>query len=75
MSLIARAPALRRSLLRSRLAAPARGSHGEYKHIPFATTDGQSKAVFGGKVVAFLAAGFILPFAASAYQLKKAGGG
>ncbi|ETW84383.1 hypothetical protein HETIRDRAFT_449869 [Heterobasidion irregulare TC 32-1] len=69
MSILIRAPALRQQILRSRLTAPSRGAHGEYKHIPFKH---DNKPAFAVKVAVFLSLGFSVPFLASFYQLRIA---
>ncbi|TFY77296.1 hypothetical protein EWM64_g6715 [Hericium alpestre] len=66
MSLIARAPVLRQQILRSRLAAPSRGAHGEYRHLPF---EHSNKKGFALKLLAVTGFGFSIPILASAYQL------
>ncbi|KAH7916193.1 hypothetical protein BJ138DRAFT_1140371 [Hygrophoropsis aurantiaca] len=73
MTMLARAPlGLRQQIARVRVAAPARFSHGHYHHLPF-QFPGNRKLSFGVKVAVFLTTGFTIPFAAAAYQLKKAG--
>ncbi|KAI9512170.1 hypothetical protein F5148DRAFT_1279903 [Russula earlei] len=72
MSLLARTPALRQQIIRSRVFASSRGVHG-YKHIPF-NYEG-SKAAFGAKVALFLLTGFSIPGVAAWYSIRKAAGG
>ncbi|KAH9966126.1 hypothetical protein BC827DRAFT_1182413 [Russula dissimulans] len=70
MSLVARTPALRQNILRSRVFAPSRGVH-DYKHMPF-NYEG-SKAALASKTAAYFAIGFSIPFVAAYIHLKKAG--
>ncbi|KAF8913819.1 hypothetical protein CPB84DRAFT_1840614 [Gymnopilus junonius] len=51
----------------------ARSDHGHYHHLPF-QWPGEKKLSFGVKLGIYLITGFSIPFIASAYQLKKAGG-
>ncbi|KAN0097357.1 hypothetical protein V8E55_001803 [Tylopilus felleus] len=72
--MLARAPlSVRSQVTRLRVASPARYAHGhgEYHHLPFAFP--KNRAAFGIKLSLFLISGFSIPFAAAAFQLKKAG--
>ncbi|KAF8192502.1 hypothetical protein BJ912DRAFT_263282 [Pholiota molesta] len=74
-SLLARSALRQQTLVRARgfhASRPARSAHDDYHHLPFAWPT--NKAVWGAKVTAYLVVGFSIPFIASAYQLKKAGG-
>jgi len=76
MSVLARAPVLRfqSQIIRSlHKTAPARSAGGHYHHLPFNLPGKKQKGVFGFKLFVYLASGFSIPFAAAAYQLKKAG--
>jgi len=79
LSVLTRSPAfkLRQQALRIRAfhaSTPARSSgHGHYHHLPF-QFPGEKKFAFAVKLTLFLTSGFAIPFAASAYQLKKSAG-
>jgi len=74
MSLAARAPLLRSHiLLTPRVGMQKRSMHVDNvvgDNMPFKYAN---KGAFGAKITVFLLAGFSLPFAASWYQLRKAG--
>ncbi|KDR83837.1 hypothetical protein GALMADRAFT_133240 [Galerina marginata CBS 339.88] len=77
LSVLTRSLALRRSALSGargfHASKVARSDHGHYHHLPF-QFPGEKKFAFGVKLCAYLGVGFAIPFIASAYQLKKAGG-
>ncbi|EIM89592.1 uncharacterized protein STEHIDRAFT_137336 [Stereum hirsutum FP-91666 SS1] len=77
MSLIqAHRAVLRQNIARTRVAAPARGAHGEYRHMPFKhpATDATSKGSMAVKTGVFLTVGMSIPVGMSFYQLRKQGG-
>ncbi|THH00411.1 hypothetical protein EW026_g2117 [Hermanssonia centrifuga] len=69
MSMLVRAPL--RQVAAHRFAAPSRGVHGEYKHIPF---DYSNRRTFGLKVATYLISGFSIPFVAAWFQMQKSSG-